>query len=308
MPTKTYSSFEAMFAANLHSDLRGMVLGRECKPWVMTQLVLNKVSVQWGRAGAGVVTQGGAKPGGVSFFLPTQSPLGVSGNGHRLDESSLVVNQDGDEFYIINDSSKPWFSVYIPYEMLAGVSTDATSPVPSLHGFVQVPLQRIRRFRSFLGQFGEAIHKAPAEFESAVAKRVAEKKLVPEIRNLLAVPREAEPALGRHAVPRAQIIRRSLDFVDQHQSEYLCVEQLATAAGISERTLRDAFQQYFGIAPMQYLKQRTLHQVRKALKASNSSVATVTQIATQFGVWELGRFARDYRNLFGELPSQTLRH
>jgi AraC family ethanolamine operon transcriptional activator len=99
-----------------------------------------------------------------------------------------------------------------------------------------------------------------------------------------------------------------MDFVDQHQGEYLSVEQLASAAGVAERTLRDAFQQYFGMAPVRYLNRRTLHQVRRALKAADPIVATVTQIATQFGVWELGRFARDYRFLFGELPSETLRH
>src|SRR5664279_255992 len=307
MPTRTFSTFEAFFAANLHSDLRGMVLGRRRENWVMTQVLIKTLSVQWGRAGSSVVVEGGAKPGGVSIFLPTQSPLGVSGNGHRLDESSLMINQTRDEFCIANDSSKPWFSVYIPYETLAGASGDGTTPVPLMHGFLQVPLSRIQRFRSVIGQFGEAVHRAATDFESAAAQRAAEQKLVPEIRNLLAVSQEVEPTLGRHAVPREQIIRRSMDFVDQHEGEYVSVEQLAAAAGVSERTLRDAFQQYVGVAPVRYLNRRTLHQVRKALKAADPSVATVTGIATHFGVWQLGRFARDYRFLFGELPSETLR-
>jgi len=306
MPTRTFSSFEAFFAANLHSDLRGMVLGRRRENWVMTQLAINKLSVQWGRAGSSVVVEGAAKPGGVSFFLPTQSPVGISGNGHRLDESSLVINQTGDEFCIANDSSRPWFSVYVPYETLAG--GDATTPVPSMHGFVQVPLARIQRFRSVIGQFDEAVHRAFADFESAAAQTAAEQKLVPEIRSLLAVPQEVEPMHGRHSIPRRQIVHTSMDFVDQHVGEYLSVAQLATAAGVSERTLRDAFQHCFGLAPVRYLNRRTLHQVRSALKAADPSLATVTQVATQFGVWELGRFARDYRNLFGELPSATLRH
>ena len=307
MPTRTFSTFEAFFAANLHSDLRGMILGRRRENWVMTQLLVNTLSVQWGRAGSSVVVEGAAKPGGVSIFLPTQNPLGISGNGHRLDESSLLINQTGTEFCIANDSSRPWFSVYVPYETLAGPSDDATTPVPLLHGFVQVPLTRIQRFRAVIGQFGEAVQRASTDFGSAAAQRSAEQKLVPEIRDLLAVPHQVEPTPGRHAVPRGQIIRRSMDFVDQHDGEYLSVEQLAAAAGVSDRTLRDAFQRYFRVAPVRYLNRRTLHQVRSALKAADPTVATVTGIATQFGVWELGRFARDYRVLFGELPSETLR-
>ncbi len=43
-----------------------------------------------------------------------------------------------------------------------------------------------------------------------------------------------------------------MDFVDQHDCEYLLVRDLATAAKISERTLRAAFQEYFGFGPVQY--------------------------------------------------------
>ena len=306
MPTRTFPSFEAMFAAHLHADLRGMVLGRDSKPWVMTQLVLNSLTVQWGHPGAGVATQGATPPAGITFYLPTQSPLGFSGNGHHFDEFSLMINRPGDEFYIVNASSMPWFSAYIPYETLAGVGNEATTPVPSIHGVVQLPLPRIERFRSFIGQFGDAAQRVATDFESAAARKSAEQKMVSEIRDLLAVPHQVEPTFGRHAVPRRKIIRMSMDFVEQHEGEYLSVEQLAAAAGVSERTLRDAFQHYFGLAPVRFLNRRTLHQVRRALKEADPSKATVTEIATQFGVWQLGRFARDYRCLFGELPSETL--
>jgi len=37
-------------------------------------------------------------------------------------------------------------------------------------------------------------------------------------------------------------------------------------------------------------------------------MTTVTEIVTRFGVWNFGRCAADYRLLFGEYPSETLRH
>ena len=77
--------------------------------------------------------------------------------------------------------------------------------------------------------------------------------------------------------------------------------------GVSERTLRTAFEEYFGVGPTKYLKIRTLHEARKALIAADPFATSVTDIAARLGIWEFGRFSHDYKTLFGELPSQTLR-
>jgi len=49
-----------------------------------------------------------------------------------------------------------------------------------------------------------------------------------------------------------------------------------------------------------------MHLVRRALLHASSSTATVTQIVSDHGFWELGRFAVQYKVLFGESPSMTL--
>jgi AraC family transcriptional regulator, ethanolamine operon transcriptional activator len=302
MPTQSFRTFETFFDAVRHASLRATLLERDRSDWALTHLIVNNVSVQWGQAGGKAVVEGATRPGGLSMFLQTRGSPSFSGNGRRFDELSLMVVGPGEEFCLAADaSSRRWCSLYIPNEKLAGTTA-------SMRGVFQLPPQRVERFRSFIEQLDQTVHQAPAAFDSAASQGAAEQKLVCEVRHVLSAPRAVELALGRHAVPRRQIIGMSMDFVDQHDGERLSVEQLASAAGVSERTLRDAFHQYFGVAPVQYLNRRTLHHVRAALKAADPSRATVTDIATQFGVWQFGRFARDYRFLFRELPSETLRH
>ena len=95
--------------------------------------------------------------------------------------------------------------------------------------------------------------------------------------------------------------------VEEHVGDQLSIGELCRAAGVSERTLRNAFHDVHGLSPKQYLIRHGLEEARSALKLAHGARGAVTHVATEYGFFELGRFAGAYRHLFGELPSDTLR-
>jgi AraC-like DNA-binding protein len=119
----------------------------------------------------------------------------------------------------------------------------------------------------------------------------------------------ANRGVGHRAIPRAAIVRRAVHHLHDRDGdgEPVSVPELADAAGVSERTLRTAFREYYRTGPHHFLKMRRLHRANRALRSADPQSGTVTQVATGLGVCELGKFARDYRMLFGESPSVTLR-
>ena len=87
----------------------------------------------------------------------------------------------------------------------------------------------------------------------------------------------------------------------------LYVLEMAEAVGASLRSLSVCCQEHLGIGPKKYLLLRRMHLARQSLALANPSASTVTDVATQYGFWQFGRFAGRYKELFGESPSVTLR-
>jgi AraC-like DNA-binding protein len=103
------------------------------------------------------------------------------------------------------------------------------------------------------------------------------------------------------------IIERFHTMLATHPSGPLFMPAVSHALGISGRTLRMACQEQLGVSPTQYLLLRRMRQARRILRKADPDETRVTDIATALGFWELGRFSVNYRAIFGESPSTTLR-
>ena len=102
------------------------------------------------------------------------------------------------------------------------------------------------------------------------------------------------------------IVRRARAYILEHLAEPISPDTLAQAALTSRRTLFRAFAEILGDTPQIYVMRLRLHRIRHDLASDEERACTVALIANQWGISELGRMARRYRDLFGEFPSDTL--
>lgn len=113
--------------------------------------------------------------------------------------------------------------------------------------------------------------------------------------------------VGRGTVRRGVVIDRLEAFLAAHHASPIYLAELCAAVGVSARTLRAFCHEQFGMGPIRFLWLRRMHLARRELGRATPGTATVTDIATGHGFWEFGRFSVEYRTLFGESPSETLR-
>lgn len=112
---------------------------------------------------------------------------------------------------------------------------------------------------------------------------------------------------GREAAASAAVTKRAIDMVHAQPQKLWSTVELARATGVSARALQRAFERSGHPSPMAYLRQLRLHHVHTELASHSPDSVTVTTVAGRWGFLHLGRFASQYRQLFGESPSETLR-
>jgi AraC family ethanolamine operon transcriptional activator len=185
----------------------------------------------------------------------------------------------------------------LPAQCLARLSRAAEQ-----HGLAVAP-NKLAGFRDWLACVLEQAFDNPQAFEHAAVIASLEEGLSHWLA-WVSVPSDG----SSHAARRRRGLNRALEYLRTADVSRVSVADLCREAQVSERTLRYAFHDELDLSPLAFLRRLRLHAARRELMNAEGTVPRVTDIANRQGFLELGRFAADYRRLFGELPSETLAH
>lgn len=112
--------------------------------------------------------------------------------------------------------------------------------------------------------------------------------------------------VARTRLTHARVIHRADEFLHDHGDRPVHLMEVCAAVGVSARSLEYAFKEICGVTPMRYLKARRLRLAKRLLRDGTPSGMSVKQAALRSGFVQMGRFSTEYRNFFGEKPSETL--
>lgn len=288
-------------------DARMLFQNPTRRSWAINRLNLPGVHLQLGRLASGNIVEGVSRPDGYLLYLPLTGDCEYAANGVVIPSHSFMVIEPGADFCVSTKYEHDWCTIVVPSDMIESGSGEDDSQEKK-RCYITRPNRRVaERFLSLVrGPLGTAA--AYPEFEGSPAANRAATDLLEIGKLVLREPNaERTSPRGRPRASREDIIRRVMEHLEERNDGRPQVADLATAANVTERTLRTAFHEYYGVGPAGYLQLRRLHQVRRALRAADQDETMVAGVLPDHGVWEFGRFAGQYRRQFGELPSETLR-
>ncbi|MDD5053017.1 MAG: helix-turn-helix domain-containing protein [Sulfuricurvum sp.] len=102
------------------------------------------------------------------------------------------------------------------------------------------------------------------------------------------------------------IVQTLIDYVHDTGCSFRTIGDLERFTSLSTRSLQIAFQKHIGLTPTQWLRQQIFLNAKNMFESGQG--VSVTQVAIECGYTNFSLFAKYYKELFGELPSQTLKN
>lgn len=275
----------------------------------LTRISMHRLSMHRAAISLPLVAQVAAPQGCTSIhFLadPDQAPIWQ--NGMELPPGVVALCASGTEHYCRTSTGVCWGSMSLTPEHLAAAGqamVDRELTASAAMRLIRPPPHLMSRLLN--------LHKAAAQLAETVPDLLAnpefcrrmEHELVHVMVRCLAEDLEIESSSSRRQ--RRSVMRRFEEFLEANLDRSIYLPEICAAIGVSVRTLHQHCEEHVGMGAQKYLWRRRMNLARSALAKADRKMTTVTEIALNHGFAELGRFAVRYRELFGELPSTTLK-
>jgi len=257
------------------------------------------------RSNQAMIKSGMAWKGAITFSIPLSADGPVYCSGHPIHEPSLLVAHGEHLPELHTPQHLDLLSVAIDEYVLEHVlerqgSHFRITDLPKCYrlGDSSVQAELAALFEALSGS--EQARDALLGHDSI--RRGLRDSVMLHVLELIA-PDHAPPL---NPTARKRMVDRAREYALSHLDEPLSILDLCNHIGASRRKLQYCFQETLGINPVAYLRALRLNAVRRELRMSTQSL-NVQDVAARWGFWHLSRFSGDYRTLFGETPSQTLR-
>ena len=243
----------------------------------------------------------------IVIFLPEPQLAPLRYCGVDLGPHDVVVN--GSELLTLTSgSASGWASMSLEPQAFAA----AAEAITGREFLRPSATQLVRPAPEILSRLS-ALHRATADLARADPALLATSQVAHAFETQLTemmvrgLTQGARGRLMAATLRQRTIIARFEEFLEMRREQPVYLVDICKAIGVSERTLRAACREQFGVSPTRYLWLRRMYLARRRLAEAGITSTSVTEVAMANGFWELGRFAAEYRSLFGETPSMTLR-
>lgn len=256
-----------------------------------------------------VLQRGRAWSGAGTFGVP----LEMDADGFFCDErlgmdGMLAIGQDQD-FELRTPRSFDVVGIAVNANCYHSIVEPAAQPMASERAdrpHVLPCNEHLQQLRTLLIDIFDALDADPLRLEAPQIQKTLRSTLVGHLQATMQPASDVATSLpGRSA--RKKIVDRARDHVLANLQEPVTIGDLCEHLGVSRRTLQYCFQEVIGTNPVDFLRAIRLNNVRRELRAATHGAVQIANVAARWGFWHLSHFCNDYRALFGELPSATLR-
>ncbi len=248
------------------------------------------------------------RPDAFWFGLPANANKARI-NGRLCDAGTIMVRPGNLEFELVTPADYAIYGLVIQRNTLLHVADQIGCRVDYTQ-LIKAEILHVTELSKTVFQqtlaYMLSMHDARAEHNPVFDLALSQQAVAMALLSILDSG-EIDSTISNCFVRRQRIVAQAREYMLAHREQAIIVPQLCKHLHVSPRSLQYCFEDILGISPIQYLRIIRFNGARRHLRENISDRHTVQDVAADWGFWHLSQFSYDYRKLFGESPSESLR-